>query len=50
MISGILVFFLPETKDFHMSDTVQEIEDRAKAIQDEKNEKKKEQCGEGTAS
>lgn len=55
IISGILVVFLPETKDVHMPDTVQEIEDRAKAVQDKKNEKKlikqmkKEKCGEGTA-
>ena len=39
VISGILVAFLPETKDVHMPDTVEEIEERAKAALDKKNDK-----------
>ena len=39
VIGGILVAFLPETKDLHMPDTVEEIEDRAKATMNKKNKK-----------
>ena len=39
VISGILVAFLHETKDVHMPDTVEEIEERAKAALDKKNDK-----------
>ena len=40
VISGILVAFLPETKDVHMPDTVEEIEERAKVASDKRNDKK----------
>ena len=32
--------FLPETKDVHMPDTVEEVEERAKAALDKRNDKK----------
>ena len=40
VICGILVAFLPETKDVHMPDTVEEVEERAKAALDKRNDKK----------
>ena len=40
VICGILVAFLPETKDVHMPDTVEEVEKRAQAVLDKENGKK----------
>ena len=40
VLSGILVVLLPETKDVHMPNTVEEIEERAKAALEKINKQR----------